>query len=144
MKLVTSKSLVRTLAAVSFVVSLYASPNAIASEHETECMNHVQNKISWNYDGRKQWETTNVEKLCKGTTNPKEPGECFNKVMQGQVKWGSDDKWEWKNAVSLCSGADNSDERISCFKARIDAGDNWNTAILDCQISGKVGLKNKM
>lgn len=31
--------------------------------------------------------TKNINDLCQGSTKPTQPGECFNKVMNGHVKW---------------------------------------------------------
>jgi hypothetical protein len=109
------------------------------------CKDHIQGKIPWEvnspYDSSSKWEDAKLETLCKGTKNPKEPGECFQKVMTGHVKWGDSDKWEAKNAIDLCAGADNSEERISCFKGRISAGEKWDAAILQCQSSGKIVIQ---
>ena len=144
MKVTTTKTLVTLLSAVSFVTGLCASQMVMAEDHHKACTEHVQNKIAWDYDGRNTWEPANIERLCKGTTAPKAPGECFNKVMQGQVKWGSDAKWEWQNAVSLCAGANNADERITCFQKRVKEGEPWNNAILQCQTSGSLNNKVPM
>lgn len=134
----------KPLKAVS-IVGLFMFANgwqvAAADEHEAACEQYVQDKISWDYDGRKYWDPANIKTLCQGTTSPKEPGECFNKVMTGKVNWGSDDKWKWQNAVSLCAGTNNSDERVKCFQDRVSAGTKWNEAILQCQTSGKVIFK---
>ncbi|WP_411726844.1 hypothetical protein [Methyloglobulus sp.] len=140
-----SKLLVRILSAVSILFGLFFTQSAMASEHETACKDHIQNKIAWDsnspYERSSKWEQANLERLCKGTKNPKEPGECFHKVMTGHVKWGASDKWEWKNAIGLCAGTDNSDERISCFKGRIETGEKWDAAILQCQSSGKIVIR---
>ena len=93
------------------------------------------------YDSAQKWEPTNLKRLCKGTDKPKEPGECFQKVMTGHVKRGASDKWEWKNAVALCAGTNDSEGRIACFKDRISAGAKWDAAILECQSSGKVVIQ---
>ncbi|MDP3904445.1 MAG: hypothetical protein Q8Q40_10775 [Methylococcaceae bacterium] len=138
MRTIHSKKLVKNLSLLGLFLVVPLSQNVLADEHEVACSKHVQDKISWNYDGQNHWDSANIETLCKGTSAPKEPGECFHKVMTGNVKWGSDDKWEWKNAVSLCAGTSNADERISCFKQRMTDGVEWNAAILQCQSSGKI------
>ena len=145
MIIVKSKFLVRIIPAIPFVLGLCFNQPVFASEHETACKEHIQDKIAWDsnspYESAQKWDPANLESLCKGTKNPKEPGECFQKVMTGHVKWGASDKWEWKNAISLCAGTDNSDERIACFKGRISAGENWGAAILQCQSSGKIVIQ---
>jgi hypothetical protein len=135
------------LSGLTIIFSLYFSQNVMANENETACMENVQNKIAWNpnspYETAQKWEQVNLEKLCKGTNNPKEPGKCFHELMTGHVKWGSTDKWEWKNAISLCAGTGNSDQKISCFKERIEAGEKWDAAIFQCQSSNS-NLNNKI
>jgi hypothetical protein len=145
MNILISKSIVRILSAISILFGLSLAQNAMASEHVTACKDHIQNKIAWDsnspYHSSSKWTESSLESLCKGTKNPKEPGECFQKVMTGHVKWGDSDKWDWKNAVTLCAGTDNSDERISCFKGRIAAGEKWDAAVLQCQSSGKIVIQ---
>ncbi len=134
----------KILSMSALVVGLSVCQVSLANEHVSECKNHIQNKIAWNDDGKTQWEEKNLAALCKDTTNPKEPGECFNKIMHGKVNWGGGDKWEWKNALSLCSGSNDSDATVACFKKRIEAKENWNTAILECQLGTKHSNKIPM
>ncbi len=135
------------LSGLAIIFSLYFSQNIMASEHEAACMANIQNKIPWDptsaYENAQKWEQANLEKLCKGTNNPKEPGKCFHELMTGHVKWGATDKWEWKNAINLCAGTDKSDQRIACFKARIAASEKWDAAIFQCQSSSN-NLNNKI
>ena len=142
---VKSKLRVKIISVVLFVLGICFYLPAFAIEHETACEDHIQNKIAWDnnspYESAQKWNAADLATLCKGTKNPKEPGECFHKVMTGHVKWGDSDKWEWKNAVNLCAGTDNSDERITCFKDRLKAGTKWDEAILQCQSSGKIIIK---
>jgi hypothetical protein len=141
MKTLTTCNKLKTLTALSFIVSIQFSSIVSATEHETACAAHIQDKIAWDsnspYESGQKWEEANLDGLCKGTANPKEPGECFHKVMTGHVKWGASDKWEWKNAIALCAGTNNSDERITCFKGRINTGEKWDAAIFQCQNNSK-------
>lgn len=125
------------------VLALGLSQAVSATGHEDECKASVQGKISWDPGSvdpkAKEWKAENLDALCKGTKNAAEPGQCFQKVMTGNLRWGESDKWEWKNALSLCAGADNADERIACFKGRIDAGEKWDTAIFQCQAHNSIG-----
>ncbi|TSA37467.1 MAG: hypothetical protein D4R63_12675 [Methylococcaceae bacterium] len=144
MKILSYMSPLKIVSVCGLVLGLSVSQVSLANEHVSECKNHVQNKIAWNYNGKTQWEEKNLAALCKDTTAPKEPGECFNKIMHGKVNWGSSDQWEWKNALSLCSGSNNSDATVTCFKKRIEAKENWNTAILECQLNTKNNNKIPM
>ncbi len=133
------------LSALALFFSINFSQQVLASEHETACKDHIQDKIAWEndsaYNSSSKWEEANLESLCKGTKTPKEPGQCFHKVMTGHVKWGASDKWEWKNAIGLCAGTNDAEERITCFEGRINAGEKWDAAILQCQSSGKIVIR---
>lgn len=127
------------LASLFLVAAFVFSSNATASENaETECFNYVQDKITWNYDHDSRWKPENIKQLCKGTTQYKEPGECFNRVMHSStygdhgINWGDGNKWAWKNAVALCTGTDSADGRIGCFENRISDGKKWDAAIAQC------------
>lgn len=144
MSIVSNKNALSPLVKLGIVVSVIFTVPVIASEHESACLTHIQDKIAWNYDGTTRWDPENIKMLCKGTTNPEQPGECFHSAMTGHVKWGISDQWEWKNAVSLCSGTNNSEKRIACFKGRIKAGEQWNEAIFQCQSHEKSDNKVPM
>ena len=123
----------KSIVILGFLAALHTSP-VMANEHESDCAKHIQDKIAWDSNGHTQWEQTNINKLCQGTTKPKEPGECFNKVMNGHVKWGDGDKWKWENAISLCAGTSDSEQTITCFQNRVHANTSWEEAILQCQL----------
>ena len=134
-KMITAALLLASASVMSFDV--------LAGGHETACMANVQGKIAWDPGSvdpkAKEWKQENLETLCKGVTNSNAPGQCFEKVMAGNVRWGESDKWEWKNAISLCAGADDAEKRITCFKGRIDSGEKWDTAIFQCQANNSIG-----
>lgn len=121
-----------------FGLTLSSSQVLAATDAEKQCFDYVQDKIKWNYDHDARWKPENVEQLCKGTTQFKQPGECFNEVMHGGplggegINWGGGTKWQWKNAVALCAGTDSADNRINCFKSRIGDNVKWDTAIAQC------------
>ncbi len=133
--------------ALAFIFGLYFSQNVIATEQETMCKTYINGNIAWDndssYNSAAKWDKANIESLCKGTKNPKAPGDCFHKVMTGHVKWGSSDKWKWQNAIKLCAGTDNAEERVACFQGRIKAGEKWDAAIFQCQ-SNSASLNNKV
>ncbi|MEQ1639047.1 MAG: hypothetical protein ABL903_20485 [Methylococcales bacterium] len=147
MNIYIAKNTVKVLSALSLVFCLNLSQSVSASDHETACKDHIQNKIAWDpnsaYETAQKWEQANLDSLCKGTKSPEEPGKCFHHLMTGHVKWGVDDKWEWKNAIALCAGTNNSDQRISCFEGRIKSGEKWDAAIFQCQASSNA-LDNKV
>lgn len=132
---INQKNALKSIVIIGLLAAAYTTP-VMANEHELDCAKNIQGKIAWDNNGNTKWEENNVTKLCKGTSKPKEPGECFNKVMNGHTKWGEGDKWEWENALRLCSGTNDSDESISCFQKQIHAGTTWNEAILQCQVKG--------
>ena len=138
---INKKNALKTIGVLGLVAVVYTSP-VIANEHELNCAKHIQDKITWDSNGHTQWEQTNINKLCQGTTKPKEPGECFNKVMTGHVKWGDSDKWQWENAIRLCAGTSDSDQTITCFQNRVHANTSWEEAILQCQLKVSSDKKN--
>jgi hypothetical protein len=132
---ISQKTILKSLTILGFLAASYTSP-VMANEHESDCSKHIQDKIAWDSNGHTQWEQININKLCQGTTKPKEPGECFNKVMNGHVKWGDGDKWKWENAIRLCAGTSDSEQTITCFQNRVHADTAWEEAILQCQLKG--------
>lgn len=149
MKILTKLNVIKSLTVLGFIVSINFSGNVLANEHEAACKAHIQGQIAWdtdsNYNSAAKWEDINLERLCTGTKNPKEPGECFHHVMTGHVKWGASDKWEWKNAIDLCAGTDSADKTITCFKDKIAAGKEYDDAINSCKSSSnKVTNLNKV
>jgi hypothetical protein len=144
MNIIIYKNTIKVLSALAFIFSVSFTQNVSAIENEAACKAHIQDKIAWDpnssYNSSSHWEDDTLETMCKGTKSPKEPGECFHKVMTGHVKWGRTDKWEWKNAVALCAGTDDSDQRISCFKTKLDASEKYDDAISHC--NPKTAFKN--
>ncbi len=130
------------LAAV-FLISLIGLP--AQASIESQCYNKVQGKIAWSHDGKKNWSPSNVNKLCKNTSKPAEPGICFKRVMGGGVSWGSSTKWRWENALDLCKGTSSSNSTISCFQSKINRGQGWKQAISACQAKAapKVAYQGK-
>jgi hypothetical protein len=123
---------------ITCLSALLITPVAMAgdTEHETQCFNEIQGKIPWNEDKNMNWKPENVKQLCKGTSKPTQPGECFLAVNSGEVKWGKGSKageWEWKNVINLCSGTDDAKKTVDCFNGATSKGQDWRDAILFCQ-----------
>src|SRR5207245_10124495 len=79
----------------------------------------------------KDWNSDNVQNLCRGTSNPTEPPRCFDRVMHGGINWGGGTRWQWQNALDLCAGTNDAEATINCFQARIGQGVQWPAAIRD-------------
>ena len=47
------------------------------TQSEQSCFDAVQGKVAWSKAGDKQWETSDVRRLCEGTTNPSATISCF-------------------------------------------------------------------
>ena len=118
---------------IASIPILVMSPIANASDHETQCFNNIQGKIPWNDEKNLNWDAENVKQLCKGTSNPTQPAECFNRVLEGHVEWGKGTNWEWKNIINLCSGTNDAKKSVDCFKQAIGTGTDWRDAIFMCQ-----------
>ena len=129
---ITTNKLLKSITIVSFLAVTYSNP-VTANQRESGCAQHIQDKVAWDNKGHTQWDQVNIIKLCQGTTNPKEPGECFDKVMNGHIKWGEGDVWKWENAISLCAGTSDAEKTIDCFQKQIHASTAWDKAIQQCQ-----------
>jgi hypothetical protein len=144
MKTLTDNKLLKFFSLFGLVLAVQFSNVAVASEHETACKAHIQGKIAWdpasNYASASKWEEKNLAYLCKGTTSPKAPGECFHHVMNSHVSHGDSDKWDYENAMELCKGSNDADATVNCFKGQIKDKVDWKTAISQCQ--AKKSLEN--
>jgi hypothetical protein len=100
---------------------------------ESRCFGLVQGQIAWNYQGSKSWAANNIQDLCRGTSNFRQPPRCFERVMHGGINWGGGTQWQWKNALDLCAGTNDADRSISCFQTRIAAHASWQQAIAACK-----------
>jgi hypothetical protein len=112
------------------------TPTAAPVDHaalEKHCFDLVQGRIAWNYTGSTTWSPTNIQNLCRGTTQPREPPACFQRAMHGGINWGGGTQWQWQNALNLCQGTDNADATISCFQSKIAQGIGWPQAIPQCK-----------
>jgi hypothetical protein len=56
----------------------------------TLCYDTIQNTIAWDYNGSKQWDPANVNSLCSGAEDTREPAWCFLHTMFGGVDWGEE------------------------------------------------------
>jgi hypothetical protein len=137
MNIFTTHNFMKMAVSLGIIFLTNFSQSAIASENVTSCKQHIQGKISWdptsNYTSASQWEDKNLDYLCKGTKDPKAPGDCFHHVMNGHVSHGDSDKWEYKNVLELCKGSDNADVTVKCFKGKIADKVKWDDAIAQCQ-----------
>ncbi len=96
------------------------------------CHDAVQGQIAWNHTGNTQWADANVRALCAGAEDSRAPAVCFEQVMHGDVARPDGGRWDWREARDLCRGSRNAATQISCYEARIDAGDDLETAIGAC------------
>jgi hypothetical protein len=71
--------------------------NALGSTPpEQKCFEMAQNKVAWNKAGQTSWSPTNLQRLCKGTTNPVATIACFKNIINQ-----FDD---FKRGIEECSG----------------------------------------
>lgn len=69
--------------------------NLLIPTEEQNCFDQVQGKIAWDQKGSKEWDSTNVARLCKGTTNASQRISCF----EGKIKTGKG----WDEAIRACA-----------------------------------------
>ena len=121
-----------------------ANPSTIATQpkptqhlQEAGCYDYVQGKIAWDAAGKnKQWNKSNVLRLCKATTSKYSPGNCFKYAMHRGSKWGkkAGDVMNWSKAIDLCEGTGNAKQTTTCFKAAIAAGRSVDQAVARCDL----------
>ncbi len=114
------------------ITTVNATIPAVVKPRGNRCHESIQNKVAWDYKGNKQWATANLDKLCANNTTD-QPGQCFNKIMHGNVNWGGGTQWQWGNATKLCSNTLNANRTVVCFKNKIKNGENWSSAIAACK-----------
>ncbi len=54
---------------------------------EQDCFNAIQGKVAYDQLGNKTWGASNVQILCKGTTNPAATIACFQAEIQSHNSW---------------------------------------------------------
>jgi hypothetical protein len=96
------------------------------------CRNSVQGKIAWNYNRDTRWAENNIQRLCRGAEDSREPARCFSRVMHGGINWGGGTRWKWENALQLCAGSRNASATISCFQSSRKKYGDWQRAIRAC------------
>ena len=97
--------------------------------------------VAWDYNGSKNWNPANVQRLCKGNPDSIEPAKCFRRVMHGGINWGGGTKWQWKNAIDLCEGAYSAKATVRCFRRKISNDVPWQKAIKRCNRKKDVSVR---
>ncbi len=100
---------------------------------EQVCHDSIQNRVPWDYEGRKQWSQVNIDRLCKGTVDGTQPALCFGRVMFRQISWGGGTRWQLTNAIDLCEGTSDAVKTITCFRNEIRKGTAWPQATRACE-----------
>lgn len=125
------------LAAIFGLTGLLTAGTASAGDHEQSCFDEIQGKIPWDNGSNTKWERDNVKQLCRGTTQPAEPGKCFATVssthVANQVGSGVGKHMDWQSVVSLCSGTNDAAKTATCFNNGLKTGTDWRDVILACQ-----------
>jgi hypothetical protein len=77
--------------------ALSPTASAAPATAEQQCFDAVQGKVAWNQSGSTSWSPSNVQRLCKGTTNPARTIACF----QAQIRMHND----WNRGITACQPA---------------------------------------
>jgi len=93
------------------------------------CEAALQDRVAWDYKGNTRWAQGNLDRLCGGGDSA-EPATCFNRIMHGNISWGSSTQWQWQNAIDLCERSTNAGWTVSCFQSKAHTG--WQNAIRLC------------
>jgi len=73
-----------TVARATTAANTSTSPTA---NLEKQCFDAVQGKVAYDKTGNKSWGASNVQKLCKGTTNVAATIACFKQEVQVHNSW---------------------------------------------------------
>lgn len=98
------------------------------------CMASIQNKVAWDYEGRKRWLRQNLEKICKNAIHSLQPGICFDRIMHSNISHGGGTRWKWPQALKLCASTQNANSTIACFTEAIEQKTSWPEAIEACRV----------
>ena len=98
------------------------------------CQASIQNQIDWDYKGNNRWASSNLERICKNAKYSLQPGVCFQRVMHGNLSYGSGTRWRWQPALRLCAGTQDSNATIACFTRAISQQIKWPQAIEQCRV----------
>ncbi|MBL8305285.1 MAG: hypothetical protein JNM33_01215 [Rubrivivax sp.] len=80
--------------ALGVLLSLPASAQLTPAERA--CASAVQGRVAWNQQGNTQWQTGNLERLCRGTQDANATVACF----QAQIRMHND----WSRGIDACQG----------------------------------------
>ncbi|RIA56207.1 hypothetical protein [Dichotomicrobium thermohalophilum] len=102
------------------------------SPEESQCASYVQGRIAWNDDDNTRWDSSWLNRLCRGTTRPAQPGLCFSSIREIPLEKGAAIQADWKDAVALCAGTENAQARIACYREGVERGMHFRDAIEQC------------
>ena len=88
----------RRSSALSLVLAasaLIVAPAIAQTPAEQQCHDAIQGKVAWSQGGSTKWNEGNVQKLCKGTTDPSATVACF----QAQIATHND----WSRGITACA-----------------------------------------
>jgi hypothetical protein len=111
-------------------VTLYAK----AEPHSSSvCALAVQGKVPFGHKGSNAWDAKSLARLCRNAETSAEPAKCFDRLMRGQINWGSGTIWMTSNALALCAGTRRANGTLDCFNKTVAAGQTWRSAIERCR-----------
>ncbi len=112
--------------------SLAQATAACDERSKNVCASAVQGKIAWSKGGSKQWNPSNVTRLC-GNVPGTQPAQCFDKLIQGRGITRRDRKpWTWGPAIDLCKGALSVETVETCYSNAMREGLDDAAAIKRC------------
>ncbi len=106
---------------------------ATATTADNTCRASIQDRIAWDYQGRKRWARDNLDRICRNANDSKQPGVCFSRVMHGKVDYGGGTRWKWPHALKLCAGTRDAQATVYCFTRAVSRQKPWPEAIDQCR-----------
>ena len=62
-----------------------------------------------------------------------EADRCVQRLMRGELSYGTGRPWYKNNALALCRGSSSAGRTLACFSTRLASTRDWRDAIADCQ-----------
>lgn len=88
--------------------TMFPMTAARPADMEQACFDSVQNTVPWNQAGNTGWGTSNLQRLCAGTTDPEATIACFSR--------GVDEHDSWRRAITECTYVAPAKLEADCFE----------------------------
>ncbi|MBV1911395.1 MAG: hypothetical protein KUG78_19035 [Kangiellaceae bacterium] len=113
MRLKTSLIMIAICASVFFVSNTFAQSSRYSATNNQEqmCRSSLQGRIAFNQAGDKRWQTINLDRLCKGTSNALATVNCFKAQIRNHNNW--------VRGINACNGNSSAARSLSSVRPSV-------------------------